>query len=118
MSYTSPDLGCAISFNPRPTLTLYVLHKSETFRFSIPVNENTMSDLQATMGPVHSEAVAISFELVPGVVSFASWVETDEVGYWQVAPDFTSGEAAGGGRCEITGDREVGAKFSTCRITA
>ncbi len=56
---------------------------------------------------MNADAVAVSFEMEAGRAVYASWTEMEDGGYWRVVGDFTGGEAAGGGRCELTGDREV-----------
>jgi len=105
--YLSPDLGCSIAISATSSLSMYITHKAETFRISIPIHTHTMSNLQATANPaVNTDAVAIGFDLATGSAAFASWSESEEE-CWRVVGDITGGEAEDGGRCELTGDREV-----------
>ncbi|WVO16793.1 hypothetical protein L204_104478 [Cryptococcus depauperatus] len=115
---THPDLAAAIRFsspsqscsNPDepPILHIYVLH-TLTFRIDIPLHPHHISNLHATSNPaVNTNAVAIQFEVAPGIATYHSRSdEKEEVkGEWREIGDFTGGEAGKGGKCEITGIRE------------
>ncbi|WVQ80964.1 hypothetical protein IAT38_003071 [Cryptococcus sp. DSM 104549] len=100
-----PDLACAIRFTPHPQLSLYVVHKTDTFRIEIPLIPAAVSGVLAAGNPgVNAEAVAIKFELAPGVAGYANWDEGG--GGWKAVGDFTGGETTRGGKCELTGDKE------------
>ena len=65
--------------------------------------------------PINSDAVAISFVIPPNTANYASFVGTeDSSGYWRDCRDFTNGEVSDGGRCELTGDREVSSLNHKC----
>lgn len=166
----NPDLGAAIAFDNDPRLMLYVVHKAETFRISIALQRDNVTQLEvAAQSNLHinTDAVAVRFILKGGTAVFASWkrgdTERSEVsagiasgggmglgggtsvgggmgaggtmvnmsgafsgemdggerrqsdgaggtgdnGRWTPVDDFTGGEAAKGGRCELTGEKEV-----------
>lgn len=106
--FSSPNLGCSLSFHPTPTLSLFVIHKTETFRISVLIVPNTISDLHAAANPaLNAHAVAVRFNLAPGSARYARWEERENGECWRVVGDFTGGEADTGERFELTGNREV-----------
>ncbi|KAK4689592.1 hypothetical protein P7C73_g521, partial [Tremellales sp. Uapishka_1] len=102
----SPDLVASLKYTSPPLLSLYVVHKTDTFRISIELSPTNVTDLQAAANRnVNQEAVAVRFHLSPEVARYASWRESQ--GRWEEISDFTGGDATSGGRCELTGDREI-----------
>ena len=105
---SSPDLGCSISFTTSPVLSMYIVHTDETFRITVPIDSSAISNLHTTANhAINVDALAVRFDLAPGSAVYPSWMERDGE-CWRVVGDFTSGDAGRGGRCELTGDREVG----------
>ncbi|WWC85871.1 uncharacterized protein L201_000738 [Kwoniella dendrophila CBS 6074] len=106
-----PDLAASLRFPPsaQSSLYMYVLHQTETFRIEIPVNPTSISNLQSVQNPsLNAEAVAISFELSMSTAKYAAWHQDEvDTGRWNEVGDFTGGETQGGGKCELTGDKEV-----------
>ncbi|WWC66777.1 uncharacterized protein I206_100682 [Kwoniella pini CBS 10737] len=107
-----PDLAAAVRFthSTHPSLYAYVVHQTDTFRIEIPINPSAISNLQSVENPsLNSEAVAISFELSMNTAKYAAWNEDEHTdhGVWNEVGDFTGGETQGGGKCELTGDKEV-----------
>nr|XP_019048795.1 hypothetical protein I302_02570 [Kwoniella bestiolae CBS 10118]OCF27725.1 hypothetical protein I302_02570 [Kwoniella bestiolae CBS 10118] len=108
-----PDLAASLRFphSAQPSLYLYVVHQTDTFRIEIPINTTAMLNLQSVQNPsLNTEAVAISFELSMNTAKYAAWHEDDAQthgGVWNEVGDFTGGETNGGGKVELTGDKEV-----------
>ncbi|WWC58186.1 uncharacterized protein I303_100722 [Kwoniella dejecticola CBS 10117] len=107
-----PDLAATIRFPPsdQPSLYLNVVHQTDTFRIEIPISPSAMSNLQSVQNPsLNTEAVAISFELSMSTAKYAAWTEGEKAGQglWSEVGDFTGGETHGGGKCELTGDKEI-----------
>ncbi|WVQ93603.1 hypothetical protein IAU59_000678 [Kwoniella sp. CBS 9459] len=108
-----PDLAAALRFPPTPNPTnlqaqlyLYVVHKTDSFRIELPLVPTCVSNLQAASNPsLNAEAVAIRFELSMGTAKYAAWEDGEES--WNEVADFTGGETSGGGKCELTGDKEI-----------
>ncbi|OCF36348.1 hypothetical protein I316_02223 [Kwoniella heveanensis BCC8398] len=108
-----PDLAAALRMPPSPNpanlqphLYMYVVHKTDSFRIEIPLIPTCVSNLQAASNPsLNAEAVAIRFELSMGTAKYAAWDNPE--GRWNEVGDFTGGETSGGGKCELTGDKEV-----------
>jgi hypothetical protein len=72
----NPDLGAAIAFDNDPRLMLYVVHKAETFRISIALQRDNVTQLEvAAQSNLHinTDAVAVRFVLKAGTAVFASW---------------------------------------------
>jgi hypothetical protein len=102
--YYSPDLGLAIRTTHPAAVRLYVVHKGETFRLSLPISSNCISRVYAADNPsLNADAVAVRLDLVPTAAEYSCWKD----GEWKATVDFTGGAASSGGRCEITGDRDV-----------
>ena len=122
-----PDVGGALSVPPPASLTspllhLYVVHKADTFRITVPLVSTAVANLTASDFPdIDKQAVAIRFVLSPRVVAFSRWVSpaSEQVqiggqssaqsshGAWEAMDDFTEGDASTGGNCELTGPRDV-----------
>ena len=67
---------------------------------------NTISNFQSMANiAVNADAVAVRFDFSPQSAAFASWQDGEDC--WRVIGDFTTAKAADGGRCELTGHREV-----------
>ncbi|RXK37338.1 hypothetical protein M231_05404 [Tremella mesenterica] len=70
----SPDLGGSIRLTPSPTLFLYVVHKSDTYRVTIPISPGTISSLSvATNLSASQDTVAVRFQLSEGCTTFHHW---------------------------------------------
>ncbi|WWD08909.1 hypothetical protein V865_007023 [Kwoniella europaea PYCC6329] len=108
-----PDLAASLRFTPsaQPSLYLYVVHQTDTLRIEIPISTTSISNLQSVHNPsLNTEAVAISFELSMNTAKYSAWNGDDSQthqGVWNEVGEFTGGETNGGGRCELTGDKEV-----------
>jgi hypothetical protein len=62
--------------------------------------------VEAAANPtLNAEAVLVRFELGQGACSFSSWNTTS--GAWVETGDFSGGVVAGGGKVEVTGQRDV-----------
>lgn len=114
---TCPDLGASLSLSPSPRINVYVVHENETYRISFAVSGTAMTALQLVKGtkglPDHA---AIAFELGAGAAEFWTWTEHGEngtLGMWTPIADFTGGVVSQGGRCDMTGAKDVSELRST-----
>lgn len=127
---TSPDLCLAVKLQtPTPGIFIYVSHNTETYRIRIPLRStataiestvpdskpvNTITSLEAAANPtINAEAVLIRFDLSPAVCTYASW--NADFGTWLEINDFSGGAVTGGGKVEITGQKEVSRISIRCR---
>ena len=102
------DLGAAVRFGDGAELYMYILHLDETFRLVVPLANASVGGIEAKHNPSILGPVQVRVKVGGEVVRFERWVEGDgRRGGWYPTGDFTGGEASKGGRCELTGDREV-----------
>jgi hypothetical protein len=112
----SPDLGGSIHLIPPPMVSmsqpfsphlhLYAVQSGTTFRMTIHIDQDSIGP-----EPVHMltnpnsdmDTVAVRLNIRPGKTIFSMWTGQS----WTAALDFTEGVATLGGRCEMTGKKEV-----------
>ncbi|KAK8845608.1 hypothetical protein IAR55_006324 [Kwoniella newhampshirensis] len=107
---TNPDLGATLHIADCPSdeskLYLYVVHQGDPYRIEIPLLPGAITDIHAASNPaLNIEAVAIRFDLAPNAAEFGRW--SGEHNRWVEFRDFTGGPASLGGRCELTGSRDI-----------
>ncbi|WWD22555.1 hypothetical protein CI109_107048 [Kwoniella shandongensis] len=110
---TRPDLAAALHLESSPSsqssrngIYLYVRHQSEIFRIKIPIAPRAITNIHTASNPsLDTEAVAIRFDLAGGVAKFSGWSQDGE--RWVDVGDFTGGQASEGGRCELTGRKDI-----------
>ena len=92
------------------TLYIYVSHAEEYFRLVLPLSAESVKRVDAKYNPKleSGAAVAVRLEVAEGVFGFEKWCKGWEGGEgWEATGDFTDGVAGKGGRCDLTGEREV-----------
>jgi hypothetical protein len=112
----NPDLGGSIHLIPPPMVSmsqpfsphlhLYAVQSGTTFRMTIHIDQDSIGP-----EPVHMltnpnsdmDTVAVRLNIRPGKTIFSMWTGQS----WTAALDFTEGVATLGGRCEMTGKKEV-----------
>jgi len=108
---TAPDLGATLSFSPTPALHFYMVHDGETYRISFAISQDAVANLNLMEGRKGlTDNAAIVFELGAGAAEFWMWSEGDHsgsTGAWTPIADFTGGVVIQGGRCDMTGAKEV-----------